>query len=231
MIDTWSASRWWSLLYLNSWQHTDPLLQVYPCLLQRLMRCGLRVPTSICKIPPHRKHQSNRLMNIRTVVQISNKLCFLTSCPTSIPAIVLCSPIVLPYHALICGTMMATFMLDAVPVNTTFRSALLKVIIKEHSEIFLGVRMRIMDDLNCYVLWVILTATSKSEKCWSPKSFLSFKTFMVLSFNGIMSAICGKVCERLIFNRKHTTSFVASLFVWYVTYWICVGFHWSASRS
>ena len=109
-------------------------------------------------------------MNIVSGVLIGNKWCFLTN------------------PALMCATMMAAFVLDAMPVNATCRSTSSNVIVDEHPELWPGVRLRIMDDLSCYELWVILTATGTSVKCRSPKSFLSLKAFLKLSFNRITPA-------------------------------------------
>ena len=50
-------------------------------------------------------------------------------------------------NASICEIMMAAFVLNAMPVNTAFQSALLNDIVAEHSELWSGVRFRIMDNL------------------------------------------------------------------------------------
>ena len=53
-------------------------------------------------------------------------------------------------HDSICGTMMAVFILDAMPVNVSFQSALSNDIMAEHPELWSGVRFRIMNDSICY---------------------------------------------------------------------------------
>lgn len=89
--------------------------------------------------------------------------------------------------ALISGSM-TTLVLEVVHVNATFWNALSDVIV-EHLKLWSGMRLRIMDDLECgYELCVILTAVGTSVKCWSLKSFLSDKAFLELFFNRIMHA-------------------------------------------
>ena len=58
-------------------------------------------------------------------------------------------------HASVCGTLMAAFVLDAIPVDAAFQSALLNDTVAEHPELWFGVRFRIMDNLICYELNVI----------------------------------------------------------------------------
>ena len=48
-------------------------------------------------------------------------------------------------HASICRTMMHAFVLDAIPVNAAFQSALSNDIMTEHPELWSGVRFRIKD--------------------------------------------------------------------------------------
>ncbi|GFY28601.1 transposable element Tcb1 transposase [Trichonephila clavipes] len=88
----------------------------------------------------------------------------------------------------LCGTLRAAFVLDAMPVNATFQSALSNDIVAEHSELWFGVRFRIMDDLIYYELRVISKATGTSVKCYRPKSLLSFKASQEISFSRIMHA-------------------------------------------
>ena len=76
-------------------------------------------------------------MNTEPGGLIDNKLSFLTN------------------PALICGTMMAAYVLDAMPVNIAFHSVLSNVIVAEHLELWSGVRFRIIDDLSCNELRVI----------------------------------------------------------------------------
>ncbi|GFU87451.1 uncharacterized protein TNCV_2445851 [Trichonephila clavipes] len=52
-------------------------------------------------------------------------------------------------HASLCGTMMAVFELNAMPVNAVFQSALSNVIVTEYPELSSGMRFRIMEDLSC----------------------------------------------------------------------------------
>ena len=59
---------------------------------------------------------------------------------------------------------MATFVLDAMPVNAAFQRALSNGIMAERPELWSGVRFRIMDDPICYELSVILIATGMSVK-------------------------------------------------------------------
>ena len=49
-------------------------------------------------------------------------------------------------YASVCGTMMSTFVLDAMPVNAAFQSAISNDIVAEHLELWSGVRFCIMDD-------------------------------------------------------------------------------------
>ena len=62
----------------------------------------------------------------------------------------------------ICGTMMAAFVLNVMPVNAAFQSALSNDIVAEHSELWSGVRLRIMDDPICNELRIISISTGKS---------------------------------------------------------------------
>ncbi|GFS59413.1 uncharacterized protein TNCV_3725521 [Trichonephila clavipes] len=55
-------------------------------------------------------------------------------------------------HASICGTMLATFVLDSMPVNAVFQSALSNDIVVKHPELCFGVGFRMMDDSICYEL-------------------------------------------------------------------------------
>ena len=54
-------------------------------------------------------------------------------------------------HASICRTMMAAFVLDAMPVNAAFQSVLSNEIVGEHPELRSGVRF-LMDYPICYKL-------------------------------------------------------------------------------
>ncbi|GFU75057.1 HTH_Tnp_Tc3_2 domain-containing protein [Trichonephila clavipes] len=77
---------------------------------RRLPRRGLRARVPLCRIPPPRQtidsYVCNRLMSTEPGKLIGTKLSFQMN------------------HVSICGTMMATFVLDAMPVNAAFQSAL-----------------------------------------------------------------------------------------------------------
>ena len=70
---------------------------------------------------------------------------------------------------------MAAFVLDAMPINAAFQNTVPNDIVAEHPELWSGVRFCIMDDPICYGLRIISIATSTSVKCYSRKSFPSFK--------------------------------------------------------
>ncbi|GFU04638.1 hypothetical protein TNCV_4377181 [Trichonephila clavipes] len=89
-------------------------------------------------------------------------------------------------HASICGTMMAAFVLDAMPVNVAFQSALSNDIVALHPQLWFGEGFLIMDDPICYELRVISIVAGTSVKCYSPKSFPSFKVSLKVSFNRII---------------------------------------------
>ncbi|GFU40960.1 uncharacterized protein TNCV_4645401 [Trichonephila clavipes] len=55
-------------------------------------------------------------------------------------------------HASVSGTMIASFVLDAMSVNAAFLSALQKNIVAYHPELWFGVLFCIMDDPICYEL-------------------------------------------------------------------------------
>lgn len=96
----------------------------------------------------------NGLVDKETGVQIESRRYFLTNI------------------TLTCSHMIASFILNTMLGNATFRSALLNTR-------SLGLRcLSVMDDLSCYELWIILTETGTSMKYWRLKSILSFKVFM-----------------------------------------------------
>ena len=134
-------------------------------------------------------------------------------------------------YASIYRTMMAVFVLGAMPINTAFENALSNSIEGEHPELWSGVRFWILDDPICYELRVISITTGTSVKCYSPKSSPFFKASLELSFSRIIQGTCCKDCSRLLFSPTHATSYLACLFSGYVAYWIHVGFGWSTSRS
>ena len=86
-------------------------------------------------------------------------------------------------HASICRTMEGAFVLDATPFNAVFKNVLSKDIGVENLE---GVRVRMTDDPIRYELRIISIATSTSVRCYSRKSFSSFKTSLELSFSKTM---------------------------------------------
>lgn len=51
--------------------------------------------------------------------------------------------------------MLAAFLLSSMPMKANFLSALSKVILDGHLELLSVVQFRIMDDRNCFKLWVI----------------------------------------------------------------------------
>ncbi|GFV57230.1 transposable element Tcb1 transposase [Trichonephila clavipes] len=91
-------------------------------------------------------------------------------------------------HTSICRTMIAAFVLNAMPVYAAFQSLLPNDIVAQHPELWFGVQFRIKDDPICYKFRAISMATGTSVKCYSPKSFLSFKASLELSFSRIMYA-------------------------------------------
>ena len=91
-------------------------------------------------------------------------------------------------HTSICGTIMTAFILYAMPVNIAFQSAYSNNTVAEQSELWSGVKFRTMDDPICYELRLISKATGMSVKCYSSKSFPSFKACLELSFRRIMHA-------------------------------------------
>ncbi|GFW97664.1 uncharacterized protein TNCV_685341 [Trichonephila clavipes] len=82
--------------------------------------------------------------------------------------------------------MMAAFVLDDIPMNAAFQSALSTDIVAEHPELWFRVRFLIIMDPICYELRVISTATGTSMKCYSPKYFPIFKASLKISFSRIM---------------------------------------------
>ena len=84
---------------------------------------------------------------------------------------------------------MAAFVLNAMPVNADFQSTLSNYIVAKHPELWSSARFRIMDDPICYVLRAISIATGMSVKCYSSKSFPSFKVSLELSFSRIMHVL------------------------------------------
>ncbi|GFU90836.1 uncharacterized protein TNCV_4921691 [Trichonephila clavipes] len=84
---------------------------------------------------------------------------------------------------------MAAFVIDAITVSAAFQSAPSNDIVAYHPELGFGVLFRIMDCKICYELKALSIATGTSVKCYSPKSFPSFKASLELPFNRIMHAL------------------------------------------
>ena len=105
----------------------------------------------------------------------------------------------------ICGSMMSVFLLAAVPVIATFKSALSNDIVAKNQEIWSGVWFRIMDDPMSYELRDISTATGTTLKCYSPKSFTSFKVSQEQSFSRILASSIAKTVRD--FHSASTGSF------------------------
>ena len=119
-------------------------------------------------------------------------------------------------HALICGTLLPAFVLDAMPVNAAFQIALSNDIVAEHRKLWSGMRFRIMDNPVFYELRVI-SITGTFVKCFTLKSFSSFKASLELSFSRIMHGHIFKDCSRL-FGSTRATSSLACLFAGYINY-------------
>ena len=75
-----------------------------------------------------------------------------------------------------------------------------------------------MDNPVCYKLRAFSIATGTFVKCYTSKSFPSFKAFLELSFSRIMHAYMFKDCSRLLVTLTHATFSLAYLFVKYVIY-------------
>ena len=108
--------------------------------------------------------------------------------------------------------MIIAFVLDAMPVNTAFQSALLNDIVTEHPELWSGVQFRIVDNPICYELRAISITTGKFMKCCRLKSFPSFKSSMELPFSRIMHA---HMLQRLFetFVQPNPCNFFLGLFI------------------
>ncbi|GFV56209.1 uncharacterized protein TNCV_3266161 [Trichonephila clavipes] len=115
-------------------------------------------------------------------------------------------------HASSCGAMMAEFVTDAMLVNSAFQSALSNDIVDKHQELWFKVHFRNMNDPICYELRVILIVTVTSVKCYTPKSFPSFKDSLELYFSRIMYAY---MLQRLFefFVQPNTCNFFFDLLI------------------
>ena len=110
---------------------------------------------------------------------------------------------------------MVAFMLEALLVNDAFQSALLNDKVIEHKELWSGVWFCFMDIPIWYDLRVISIATSTSVKCYSPKSFPSFKASLELYF----SRIYAHMLQRLFDTSVHPNA--CNFFIGLLIHWIC----------
>ena len=128
MMDTWPPWRLWILqLYLNGWQHIFPLLQMYHWLLRQFIHVCW-VVNSVYEL------LYTEFPSRKTWMLVAGK----GTCILAISDVFKQSPLWFVIRWWL-------FMLDAMPVNATFRSALLNVIEEEHPELWSRVRLRIMN--------------------------------------------------------------------------------------
>ena len=108
--------------------------------------------------------------------------------------------------------MTAAFVLDDMLVNAAFQNALSNDIMTKHPELWSEVPFHIMDDPICDELRVISIATGTFVKCYSPKSFPSFKVSLELPFSRIMLA---HMLQRLFRNsvQSNTCNFSLGLLI------------------
>ncbi|GFV61168.1 transposable element Tcb2 transposase [Trichonephila clavipes] len=154
------------------WSTATGVLMSTSSIRRRLLHRGLR-RVSLYRIPSLKTINGcvcNELMSTEPDKLISTKLFFQMS------------------HSLICATMMAAFLLDAMLMNATFQIALSNGIVTQHPELWFGMRFRIMDDTICYELRVISIAIDTFVKSYGPKPFHSFKASLELPFSRIMHA-------------------------------------------
>ena len=88
---------------------------------RRLLHCRLRSREPLYRIPLKENIEGNGRMNTEASKLIGMKLFFQM------------------HHSLVCGTMMAAFVLDAMPVNAVFQCALFNDRVAEHRNDGLGV--------------------------------------------------------------------------------------------
>ena len=93
------------------------------------------------------------------------------------------------HHASVCGTTVAAFGLDTIPVNAAFHSALSNNKVVNYQEIWSGMQFRIMGDPICYELRLISKPTGTFVKFYRPKSFSSSMVTLELSFIRIMHVL------------------------------------------
>ena len=68
------------------------------------------------------------------------------------------------YHASHSGAMMDAFVLNAMPINAAFQSALSKDVITEHPELWSEVRFRVLDDPFCNEMRIMSIITGTPVK-------------------------------------------------------------------
>ena len=77
---------------------------------------------------------------------------------------------------------MATFVLYALLVNAALYNAFSNGKLADNSELWFGVRFRIMDDPICYELKAISIGTGTSVKCYTPKSIFPSQSISRATF-------------------------------------------------
>lgn len=116
-------------------------MRVYHCLIRYFIQicCTVDyVQELLYTGSPSRKniyaYDYNGLLNMEAAVKICNNYFSLVNL------------------VLICDTMMAAYVLIAMPVNATFRSALPNAIVDEYWELWSELQLCITDDRSCYEL-------------------------------------------------------------------------------
>ena len=105
----------------ESWSTATGVLISASTILRHLLHRGLRARVPLCKSPSRQTIEScvcNVLMSTEPCKVIFTKLSFLMN------------------HAVICGTMISAFVLDSMPVNTAFQSALSNDIVADYLNIW-----------------------------------------------------------------------------------------------
>lgn len=123
------------------WSETEDASFSSSSIRQHLLHCGLRARLSF-------------LQNLLPAI-------------TSMPAAAVCSGtyetrmqiavscFYLTNPGLTCDTTMAAFILNVMPLNATFRSAISNIIVDEHRKLWSGMLLDIMDYRSCYDLRII----------------------------------------------------------------------------
>ncbi|PRD24090.1 UNVERIFIED_CONTAM: hypothetical protein NCL1_44693 [Trichonephila clavipes] len=118
-----------------------------------------------------------------------------------------------------CWAMMATFVLEALPVNAAFQST------------FSGLTPGVVvwGTISYHKRSNLIRIEETSMKCYSPKSFPSFKAFMELSFSRLMHT---HMLQRLFENsvQLNTCNFYFGQLIRYMSLFITCGI-WSVSLS